>query len=172
MEIKKPQINASSMADIAFLLLVFFLVTTTIINDKGIGIVLPPIDEETLNTPRNKRNVLEILVNEKDEVMVEGELLNLQNLKLFTYNFINNFEKNKNYPSSSDKAVVSIQCSRKSNYNTYLTVHNEIKAAYNKMWNEKATNDYNLPYNSLKVEQQKLVRKQFPYVISEAEPED
>ena len=110
-----PEVNAGSMADIAFLLLIFFLVTTTIDTDRGISIRLPPMPEE--NQPENdirikERNVMKVLVNANDQLLVNGELLNVKDLKRRTKEFIDNPRRDPNLSESPTKAVISLKNDR------------------------------------------------------------
>ncbi|NEN23855.1 biopolymer transporter ExbD [Cryomorpha ignava] len=93
-----PSINAGSMADIAFLLLVFFLVTTTLDQDLGIKTVLPPINPEANPSPRGDQNVLEILINGADELMIEGERKNFADIKSEVRNFYTNPDERSDLP--------------------------------------------------------------------------
>ncbi len=168
----KPEINASSMADIAFLLLIFFLVTTTIDSDKGLTVKLPPIADEPIVSNINNKNVLNILVNAKDEMLVNDELTDLFNLKQLTIDFVNNFGADPSKSDHPEKAVISLKNDEGTTYAMYLSVHNEVKAAYNNMWNEEAIKKFGKNYEALTNEDRKVVRAVYPYRISEAEPED
>ena len=186
-----PEINASSMADIAFLLLIFFLVTTTIDTDKGMLVRLPQwVEPEDLPPPdeANKRNVLEILVNQYDQLLVNKELTTIENLKSTTKAFIlNNGDGSCDYcisglrdPSKSDnpkKAIVSLKNDRATSYDMYISVYNELKAAYNELRDDQAQKLYGKPFEDLfdlprsKEEPKDKVKEMFPMRISEAEPE-
>lgn len=166
------EINAGSMADIAFLLLIFFLVTTTIINEKGIRVTLPPWDNSTANIQHPENEVLSVKINAENRLLVEGEKMNIDLLKNKTKEFIMNKGRNPKYSSSPKSAVVSIQNDRSTNYETYLSVYNELKAAYNELWNEAAKTKHQIEYASLSKSEQKLIRKDIPLIISEAEATD
>jgi biopolymer transport protein ExbD len=170
-----PEVNAGSMADIAFLLLIFFLVTTTIDTDKGISIRLPPMPEEDQpidNIKLKERNVLKVLVNAGDQLLVDGKLINIKELKKTTKLFIDNPAGDPDLAESPQKAIVSLKNDRGTSYNTYIQVHNELKAAYNELREEKAQADFGRPYEKLTEEQQTEIREYYRQVISEAEPED
>jgi biopolymer transport protein ExbD len=170
-----PEVNAGSMADIAFLLLIFFLVTTTIDTDKGISIRLPPMPEENQpedNLKLKERNVLKILVNSADQLLVDGKLVNIKELKKTTKNFIDNPSKDATLAESPQKAVISLKNDRGTSYNTYIQVHNELKAAYNELRESKAQAEYGRPLEKLTKEQGDEIRDYYRQVISEAEPED
>lgn len=165
-------INAGSMADIAFLLLIFFLVTTTILMDEGILVKLPPWepDQEILET--NNKNVLKVFINAKNELLVEGERMQVNHLKKKAVEFISNPKKDPNLPKSPTKAIISLQNDRSTAYETYLGVYNELKAAYNDLWEEKARAIHGKSYVNLAGWQQRDIRNQIPLIISEAEPSD
>lgn len=170
-----PEINAGSMADIAFLLLIFFLVTTTIDTDKGIAIKLPPMPEE--NQPQNdlklkERNVLKILVNSNNLLLVDGEITDIKELKRKTKEFIDNPASDPTLAETPQKAVISLKNDRGTSYNTYIQVHNELKAAYNELRNSMAMSKFGKPFEKLNENQSKEIQDYYRQVISEAEPED
>lgn len=165
----KNEVNAGSMADIAFLLLIFFLVTTTIEIDKGISVKLPPIVDAPPMTPPGK-NVLSIKLNADNELLVEGEDAELSDLRERTIAFISNPNQLKSLPTRPKNAIISLQHDRSTKYNNYIAVYNELKAAYNHLWEEQAQKIYNKSFKGLDKEQIKQVRKVIPFVISEAEP--
>lgn len=167
------EINASSMADIAFLLLIFFLVTTTMDVDKGLLTKLPPIpEEEPPNAEINNRNAWPVLINSYDQLLVKGELMQIEDLKKKTKEFIDNNGKNPALSDNPDKAVVSLKNDRGTSYNMYIQVQNEIKASYSELRNEAANKKYGRNYDDLKSDDQKKIRKMYPMKVSEAEPED
>jgi len=167
------EVNAGSMADIAFLLLIFFLVTTTIINDQGILVRLPPLE---LNPPPPppipSRNILSVKINKENALLVEGEIADISQLKKMTKNFILNPNKSETLARKPTQAVVSLQNDRGTSYTAYLSVYNELKAAYNELWAADAMKTFGRPYATLGTAQQKTIRNKFPLVISEAEPTD
>ena len=169
---EEASVNAGSMADIAFLLLIFFLVTTTILTDEGIMVKLPPWDptQEAIDVSGN--NVLKVLINAENELLVEGEQMQVSALKDMTKDFISNPTKDPGLPERPSKAVVSLLNDRSTSYETYLSVYNELKAAYNELWEEAARRDYRKNYDALASWQQREIRKKIPLVISEAEPTD
>lgn len=172
---KKPSrqsepINAGSMADIAFLLLIFFLVTATIAEDQGIYVKLPPWEEDPPKVLVVDDNVLSVNINANNQLQVEGELITIDELKEVTKIFISNPNGDGNKPKSPKNAVVSIFNDRGTNYTTYLAVYNEIKAAYRELWDAAAQKIYNRSYQELPIAHQKNIRAEIPLVISEAEP--
>jgi len=167
----KNEVNAGSMADIAFLLLIFFLVTTTIATEKGISVKLPPF-ETTPPTPLSEKNVLSVKINADNELLVEGEEAKLEDLKTTTIHFISNPEQSKDLPTKPKNAVISLQHDRATSYKDYIHVYNELKAAYNSLWEEQAQAMYQKSFKGLEDEQIAEVRKVIPFVISESEPVD
>jgi len=145
-----PEVNAGSMADIAFLLLIFFLVTTTIPKDSGISRKLPPIDLNDTEPPIiRQKNIFTVLINNRDQLMVEDELMEVKDLRAAAVEFLDNngdgtcdFCQGKRDPESSDNptvsAVISLKNERETSYATYISVQNELVAAYNELRNRRA----------------------------------
>jgi len=166
------EINAGSMADIAFLLLIFFLVTTQIVEDKGIMVKLPPWSEDEPDiTKLNKRNVFSVLVNAQNQLLVRGEFEEVSNLKEKAKEFIANPKKREDLAEMPTKAIISLKNDRGTNYETYLEVYNELKAAYNELWSEESRKLYGKDYSEdLPIHMRKEIRSKIPFVLSEAEP--
>ena len=178
------EINAGSMADIAFLLLIFFLVTTTMDVDEGISTKLPPWDPETIENPPpiKQKNLFVVLVNANDQLLVEDEYMTLEDLRDAAKAFLDNngdgtcqYCQGRQNPSSSDnpqKAIISLQNDRRTSYKMYISVQNELVAAYNDLRDELALRQYGKEYKDLNKEQQETVKEAYPQKISEAEPLD
>jgi biopolymer transport protein ExbD len=160
------EVNASSMADIAFLLLVFFLVTTVIETEKGIRVKLPPFDIVE-PPPVHSRNVFSVKINYANQLLIEGELSPLEKLRQQTKEFIMNPAQRNDLSTSPNAAVISLQNDRSTNYQTYLSVYNELKAAYNELWEEAAQQQHGQPFDKLSRSKQKAIRERIPLVISE-----
>ena len=139
-----PEVNAGSMADIAFLLLIFFLVTTTIETDSGINRKLPPTDEVVDPPIIKERNIFTVVVNKNNQLLVEEKPLDLANLRQAAIEFLDNrggqgeeacdYCEGPKDPSSSDnpeKAIISLKNDRETSYKVYISVQNELVAAYN-----------------------------------------
>lgn len=170
-----PEINTGSMADIAFLLLVFFLVTTTMDTDKGLRVKLPPYPDPKNPPPETEqfaRNVLEVLVNSKDQLLVEKQLMNIEGLTKITKEHLLNDGKNPNLALSSTEAIVSLKNDRGTSYERYVEVYNELLRAYAEVRDEYSIQRYDRPFKSLpdKSDEAKTVKDKFPLKISEAEP--
>lgn len=166
-----PEINAGSMADIAFLLLIFFLVTTTISEDKGILIKLPAIIEVPTDvTNVNKRNILSIMINSQNIVTLRNETFDIKNIKFRVKEFITNPNQNPELAISPTEAIVSLKNDRGTKYDTYIFIYNELKAAYNELWEEAAKKIYGKNLNEISTEKQKEIKEKIPMLISESEP--
>ena len=167
----KNEINAGSMADIAFLLLIFFLVTTTIVEDKGVLVKLPPWSNEPPDIAKlNERNVYSVLVNANNDLLVRGQPMAVRDLRKNAKEFISNPQKRSDLAENPRKAIVSLKNDRGTKYGVYLAVYNEVKAAYNELRDEYALRKYGEAYEDLSSDLRKEVRSQIPLVISEAEP--
>lgn len=193
------EINAGSMADIAFLLLIFFLVTTTIVTDQGINRKLPPIQPPIENPPPIKeKNIFIVLINKNEQLLVEDKLMPIEDLKEAAVAFLDNGggtgDEACNYcqgladPSSSDnpvKAIISVTSDRQTEYGTYIAVQNELVAAYGELRNRAAERLYNQSFDQMETnykdgtwdgDKEKLevkikkIQKMWPMKLSEAEP--
>lgn len=180
-----PEINAGSMADIAFLLLIFFLMTTTMDTDTGLARTMPPPlpPQEDAPPPIRERNVFEVLINANNQLLVEKQPMALQNLKDAAKVFIENPANLATLPEREEievpffgvypvttKAVISLQNDRGTQYQMYLAVQNELQAAYNELRDELARRQFNSSFSDLGEEQQSAIRVIYPQKISEAEP--
>ncbi|MBT3365165.1 MAG: biopolymer transporter ExbD [Schleiferiaceae bacterium] len=177
-----PEINAGSMADIAFLLLIFFLVTTTMDVDKGLAVRLPPWSEEPQDESNDikEKNIFVVLVNANNDLLVEDDYLSIDQLRSAAKDFIDNNGdgtcevcRGLQLPSSSDnpkKAILSMQNDRGTNYSTYVTVRNELIAAYSELRQDLALRRFGIDYTDLSDESRKEINAFYPQIISEAEP--
>jgi biopolymer transport protein ExbD len=182
-----PEINAGSMADIAFLLLIFFLVTTTMDVDTGLRRLLPPpIDPNAPPPPPvRERNVFVVLVDQNDRLLVEGELGNIQMLREQTRNFLLNPTNDPTMPErvmrtidnlgeiEVSRGIISLQNDRGTSYEMYIAVQNELAAAINDIRNDLSRERFGIRFDQLT--DQDLVtaiRQAVPMAISEAEPKD
>ncbi len=168
---KLQEINAGSMADIAFLLLIFFLVTTTMESMYGVSRKLPPPPDPTQKPPIVKeRNILEILINRNDQLMIEEHPATFKEIKGEVIKHVTNFGKDPRYAVSPEKAVVNITHDRGTSYKTYISVYNEILSAYNEIRNQEAMQKYGKPFDQLTPAQQDEIKKKYPQIVAEATP--
>lgn len=167
-----PEINAGSMADIAFLLLIFFLVTTTMDQDSGISRKLPAkVEEEPVDPPViHDRNIFIVLLNQNNQLLVEEKPMQVEDLKDATIDFITNNGKSDVLSDSPDKAIVSLRNHRLTSYDAYVSVQDQLTAAYNQVRNSISNQRFGKPFDDLTKEQIKEIRKDYPMNISEAEP--
>lgn len=184
------EINAGSMADIAFLLLIFFLVSTTMDTDSGILRRLPPMPEENNQDEQvdvRERNIFVVLVNRNNQLLVEGELMDIQDLRAATKEFIVNPNDDPNLPAKeivdvpyfgptevTQKHVISLQNDRGTSYEMYIAVQNELVAAYTELRNELCMRKWRVKFDDLDPEKDKdrieAIETIYDRKISEAEP--
>lgn len=182
---KYPEIPAASLADIAFMLLIFFLVTTTMDVDTGLERRLPPWAEQTDSTSRqiNERDIFIVLVNKNNELLVENEYTDIGSLREKTKEFLANTNNNPNLPEKepvyvpyfgevmvAKNAVISLRNDLDTQYKTYIAVQNELVAAINELRDELARQQFGKPYNNIDEDQKRAIRMIYPSRISEAEP--
>lgn len=181
-----PEVNAGSMADIAFLLLIFFLVTTTMGTDTGLARLLPaPVPAEITPPPPIKdRNVFVILLNSNNQLLVENQYMEVKDLKRAAKEFIENPFNKENLSEKKDeqvaffgvypvsKGVISLQNDRNTQYQAYLTVQNELQSAYNELRDELAKRKFGKAFPDLDDEQKDAIKDIYPQRISEAEPKN
>ncbi|MDR1865417.1 MAG: biopolymer transporter ExbD [Bacteroidales bacterium] len=184
---KTPGINAASMADISFILLIFFLMVTTMGTDFGLIRQLPPMAEDQKNEDKiNERNVFVVNVNQHDNIMAEKSYINISELrgKAKEFFFIGN--EGDEFPEKEVKelplvgsikvnktAVVSLQNDRGTSYKAYIQVQNELAGAVHELRNEFCLQHFGKKFDDCSQEEQDTVGKQiYPMAISEAEPKD
>ena len=183
---KVPDINSSSTADIAFLLLIFFLITTSMDTDRGLARRLPPPpekDQKIEDQKKKERNVLQVFLNMQDQLMCGNDYITVDHLRAKTKEFIANPYNDETKPEKISKNVaffgtvqvtenhvVSLRCDRGSSYKAYMAVQNELVAAYNELRDELAQEKWQKNYAELDQEQQDAIREIYPQRISEAEP--
>ena len=185
---KVPEVNSSSTADIAFLLLVCFLMTTTMAVNKGLSRRLPPpvpADQKTEDLKVKERNVFVVLINSDNQLLVQNEYLDVTKLKDKAKEFILNENDDPNLPEKvpmeveyfgnvmvTKDHVISLQNDRGTSYSKYIEVQNELVAAYNELRNDLSQKKWAKNYDELDEDQQKAVQKILPQKISEAEPKN
>ena len=178
---EQVEVNAGSMADVAFLLLIFFLVATTIVNDKAFKQVVPPFLEDPIDVTLEDRNVLNIIVNNTNQILVEEDVLQLGQIRSKTKQFITNNGVDPSLSVSPEKAVVSIKGYRGADFGFYTQVYNEIRAGYDELRAQKlglSMSSYleliSTPTKELTDKQISAinrVKKFYPMQLSEAEQE-
>ena len=183
---RTPEINASRQADIAFLLLVFFLVTTTMDIDKGIHRRLPPMPEENQKTEIkiNRRNTIIVRISSSNKIFVGTEQVDVSQIKDKIVDFLDNPNDDPNKPEKEvkniegfrpypvSKGVVSLQNDKGTLYATYIEVQNEIVRAVNELRDRFALQNFGRKFTQLDDVKQKIVKDAVPQNISEAEPKD
>jgi biopolymer transport protein ExbD len=170
---EEPAINGSSMADIAFLLLIFFLVTTTINVDTGIALILPPPIKDN-QEPIKERNLMNILVNSEGLIKMDNKSVSIKDIKPLLKEFITNNGKDKNLSESPLKAVISLKTQRKTPYKIYIDMLDEVMGSYEDLRNEAAIKNYGLEFNQLSPNssQRNTIVRMYPKKISVAETDD
>ena len=184
---KTPAINSSSTADIAFLLLCYFLMTTTMGSQTGLSRLLPPMpdpNQKVENQQVNQRNIILVRVNAANNVLAGSEPIAVSQLKDKIKDFLSNPYDDPSLPAKTpteiegygtynvSQGVISLQNDRGTSYYQYIAVQNEIVKAIDELRDEFAMNNYGRPFIRLTDDQQDIVKKAIPQRISEAEPKD
>lgn len=190
-----PEVSAGSMADIAFLLLIFFLVTTTIETDAGLDRMLPPIEPPETDVVIKQKNIFQVNINRSGQLLADDELVNLTDLRAKAMAFLDNggdgtctYCQGKKSADSSDnptKAIISLKNDRETKYGTYITVQNELVGAYNDLRNRESQRMYGKKFTAMEAEylnpetsddikeelkeKVKKIQGLFPQKLSEAE---
>ena len=182
---KVPQINGASSADIAFMLLLFFLLTTSMDTDQGLLRTLPrpPEKNKELEIDIKKRNVLNVRVSSDNRIMCAQEIVTLPELRAKAIEFIDNPFNSEDLPEKELRDIpffgqvmitfphlISLQCDRGTNYQTYIDVQNELAAAYNTLRNELSLKQFKIKFSELDEDKKKAVMEYYKQKISEAEP--
>lgn len=191
-----PEVNAGSMADIAFLLLIFFLVTTTIETDQGINRKLPPMEPPEEDIQIKEKNIFTVLVNRNDQLLVEDQIMELSDLREAAIAFLDNGgdgsctycqgEKDQNSSDNPEKAIISLQNDAETSYGAYIAVQNELVAAYYFLRDRAAKAKFNKTFREMEsmfedpstpdnVKERlepllKEIQELYPQKLSEAEP--
>ena len=185
-----PGLNASSTADISFILLIFFLVTTSMDTDRGLAVRLPNPPEDNQQDPPKirERNSMIVNVNMNNQIMVtvakNSKEIQISELRELAKEFISNPENNPDMPELipvelpapfgvqpiTKNHVISLQTDRATSYDTYFQVENELYGAYNDLRDELARKSFGHPYRECTEDEQLACRQYYKCVISEAEP--
>ena len=184
---KTPEINSSSTADIAFLLLCYFLMTTTMGTQTGLQRRLPPMpdpNQKVEDQKVNRRNIFIVRINSADRLLAGTEAIDVSQLKDKTKEFLMNPNDDPTLPEKQEieiegygkcmvsKGVISLQNDRGTSYQAYIAVQNELVKAVNELRDEFSRANFGKPYSRLSEEEQGWVKKAVPQNISEAEPKD
>ena len=184
---KTPEINSSSTADIAFLLLCYFLMTTTMNQDMGLNRRLPPMPDKNQKVEDqkvNRRNIIIVKINSADRLLAGSEPIHVSQLRDKVKEFLSNPANNPELPEKQEidiegygpfmvsKGVISLQNDRGTSYQAYIAVQNELVGAINELRDEWSMSNFGKKYAQLDEEKQAIVRKAIPQNISEAEPKD
>ena len=183
-----PGVNATSTADIAFMLLIFFLTTTSMNTDKGLARRLPPPPDPSVKKQDDlkvkERNLLQVRINKDNQLMVGSEYLEVSQLKAKAKEFIANPNDDANLPEKhvknipllggdvmvTENHIISVTNDVGTSYQAYIDVQNELVAAYNELRNEAAKANFGKNYAECDEDQKKAIRDYIPQKISEAEP--
>jgi len=184
---KTPALNTSSTADIAFLLLCYFLMTTTMGSQTGLSRRLPPMPDANAKVEDqkvNRRNIIVVKINSADRLLAGSEAIDVSQLKEKIKEFLSNPADDPNLPEKTmteiegygqypvSKGVISLQNDRGTSYHAYIAVQNELVKAVDELREEFARSNYGKAFDRLTEEQQEIVKKAIPQNISEAEPKD
>jgi biopolymer transport protein ExbD len=184
---KTPEINSSSTADMAFLLLCFFMMTTTMDQDKGLQRRLPPIpdpNQKVEDQKVNRRNIIVVKINSADRLLAGTEPMHVSQLKDKIKEFLTNPANDASLPEKEEieiegygpcmvsNGVISLQNDRGTSYQAYIAVQNELVKAVNELRDEWAMANFGKLYIKCDEDEQTIVRKAIPQNISEAEPKD
>lgn len=184
---KVPGLNTTSTADISFMLLIFFLVTSSMDTDKGLPRQLPPPQDEQKEQEMmvRERNVLELRLDAGDRLTIGGEQASLSQLEQRVVEFVANAKNDPSLPEKStrdvnlfgrtqvsDRHIISIQVDRHTSYDAYFQMQNAIVAAYNNLRNQLAQSRFGHSYAQCSAEERDAVNMVYPQRISEAAPEE
>lgn len=184
---KTPAINSSSTADIAFLLLCYFLMTTTMGSQTGLSRRLPPMPDQNQKVEDqkvNRRNIIVVKINAADKIMAGNDPIDISQLKDKIKIFLTNPTNDPTLPEKEtqdiegygeyavSKGVISLQNDRGTSYQSYIAVQNELVKAVNELRDDFSKRAYGKPFASITEDQQNIVKKAVPQNISEAEPKD
>ena len=184
---KTPAINSSSTADIAFLLLCYFLMTTTMGSHFGLSRRLPPMpdpNQKIEDQKVNRRNIIVVKINSADRILAGNEAIDVSQLKDKIKEFLTNPSNDPNLPEKEmkeiegfrsypvSKGVISLQNDRGTSYHAYIAVQNELVKAVNELRDDFSMREYGKKFSALTEDEQKIVKECVPQNISEAEPKD
>jgi biopolymer transport protein ExbD len=178
-----PEVDAYWAISIVFLLLVFFIVISSVNSDMGLERRLPPVIGKYTPVNVEPRNILNIYLTDNDELICGNQVVGIGDLRMLVKAFISNPKNSKELPekeikkipllgktSVTSKHVISVQCGRQTTYQAYIDVQNELIGAYNDLRDELALKRWKVKYEDLCPERQNAVATCYPVCVSEAEP--
>ena len=155
-----PELNTTSTADISFMLLVFFLVTSSMDSDKGLGRKLAPLDEQQQEQRDiNRSNVLEVKIDANDVLYCDDKVVTHEELQLQVESFVASRQ--------TDQHVIAVETNRQTSYNAYFEMQNAIVGAYHHLRDKMALKRYGHPFNQCTADEREVIVARYPQRISE-----
>jgi biopolymer transport protein ExbD len=154
-----PELNTTSTADISFMLLVFFLVTSSMDSDKGLGRSLSPVEEQQEQVDINRSNVLQIRLDANDLLYCDDQAVTLAQLQQQVESFVASRQ--------TERYIVAVQTDSKTSYNAYFEMQNAVVAAYHSLRDKMARKQYGCSFNQCTESQREVIKQRYPQRISE-----
>jgi biopolymer transport protein ExbD len=155
-----PELNTTSTADISFMLLVFFLVTSSMDSDKGLGRKMAPLDEQQQEqVDVNRNNVLQIRLDERDSLFCDDQPVTLTQLQQQVESFV--------AAQQTDRYIIAVQTDRATSYDAYFEMQNAVVAAHRVLREKMAQQKFGRPFSQCSEEQREVIRRRYPQRISE-----
>ena len=155
-----PELNTTSTADISFMLLVFFLVTSSMDSDKGLGRKMAPLDEQQQEqVDVNRSNVLQIRLDERDSLFCDDQPVTLTQLQQQVESFV--------AAQQTDRYIIAVQTDRATSYDAYFEMQNAVVAAHRVLREKMAQQKFGRPFSQCSEEQREVIRRSYPQRISE-----
>lgn len=159
-----------SLADLGIMVMMMFVFTITVFNEKGLNVKLPSYPDAEVSGCNWRQSVFRIVINGKDELLVKGKVIKLSDLRTNIKTYILNPNNDENMASNPTRALLSLQNDIGTSYGTYFDVYHEIKAAYKDIWNEESKRRFGYKFKHLDDARKHQILSDFPIVLSEAEP--
>ena len=155
-----PELNTTSTADISFMLLVFFLVTSSMDSDKGLGRKMAPLDEQQQEqVDVNRSNVLQIRLDERDSLFCDDQPVTLTQLQQQVESCV--------AAQQTDRYIIAVQTDRATSYDAYFEMQNAVVAAHRVLREKMAQQKFGRPFSQCSEEQREVIRRRYPQRISE-----